>query len=65
MRMALLALAVLVLTGLAGSANAHYVIEQHTPVGHVCALNAEIIRDSLLAGDVDGVVRGVYTDDCE
>jgi hypothetical protein len=63
--MALLFLASVVAVGIAGAADAHYLIEQDTPAGHVCLLNFELIRDSIVAGDVDGVVTGVYTDDCE
>jgi hypothetical protein len=65
MRVALIALAVLAIAGFAGTASAHYLIEQDTPAGHVCALNLELIRDGVLAQDTDLILEGVYTEECE
>lgn len=65
MRVALVALTLLVLAGVAGTASAHYMVEQDTPAGKVCAVNEEIILGALRAGDLAGAVPGVVATDCD
>jgi hypothetical protein len=65
MRVALLALTLAVLAGVAGTASAHYLVEQDTPAGKICALNEEIILGAVREGDPAAAVPGVVTTDCD
>jgi hypothetical protein len=65
MRSALVLLTIGLFVAGAGMAAAHYAVEEDTPVGHVCALNMELIIDGLRDRDVDAIQRGVlYIGDC-
>jgi hypothetical protein len=65
MRAAYFLLAAAMLLGMAGTANAHYLIEQETPAGHVCALNLELVMEGLETMNPDLILQGVVATDCE